>query len=225
MGDGIRYTTSECLDTFPFPDMSGTNARELLEESGKNYYEERAKIMIRRSIGMTELYNLFHDPACEDRDIDELRNLHQKIDLAVLSSFGWLDIDHRLGYTFDYIELSDIAAECDCTLDEGTSAEIIPYFETPAQAIEWASISKDLLKALPWRHEWSASIKREVISRLTILNADRYEEEVAQGLHSKSSKKASGPAAPGAKRRGRPPKSAQAGETYSVQAEQIGLGL
>jgi hypothetical protein len=64
-----------------------------------------------------------------------------------------------------------------------------------------------------------------VQARLLALNAERYEEEVAHGLHSKSSKKASGPAAPGAKRRGRPPKSAQAGENGSVQAEQIGLAL
>jgi hypothetical protein len=64
-----------------------------------------------------------------------------------------------------------------------------------------------------------------VQARLLALNAERYEEEVAHGLHSKSSKKASGPAALGAKRRGRPPKSAQAGENGSVQAEQIGLAL
>jgi hypothetical protein len=60
---------------------------------------------------------------------------------------------------------------------------------------------------------------------LLALNAERYEEEVAQGLHSKGGKKAAGPAAPGAKRRGRPPKEVQGGETDSVQAEQIGLGL
>jgi hypothetical protein len=80
-------------------------------------------------------------------------------------------------------------------------------------------------RKLPWRFRWPDAVRDDVLARLLALNAERYEEEVAQGLHSKSSKKASGPAAPGAKRRGRPPKSAQAGETGSVQAEQIGLGL
>jgi hypothetical protein len=68
---------------------------------------------------------------------------------------------------------------------------------------------------------------------LLALNAERYEEEVNLGLHSKGAKQAakasravgaSGAAATG-KRRGRPPKSSQPGETEPTQTEQMGLGL
>ena len=52
------------------------------------------------------------------------------------------------------------------------------------------------------------------------LNAERYAEEVAQGLHGKGGKKQSTAAPAGGKRRGRPAKAANSADT-----EQIGLAL
>ncbi len=88
-------------------------------------------------------------------------------------------------------------------------------------------------KKLPWRHRWPDAVRDEVLARLLALNAERYAEEVAQGLHSKGAKAGkAGPAgatvaavAPGGKRRGRPPKDTQPGETGTSQSEQMGLGL
>ncbi len=65
------------------------------------------------------------------------------------------------------------------------------------------------------------------------MNAERYAEEVAQGLHSKGAKAGKTERAgatvaavvPGAKRHGRPPKGTQLGETGTSQSEQMGLGL
>ena len=74
--------------------------------------------------------------------------------------------------------------------------------------------------SLPWRYRWPDAIRDEVLARLLALNAERYAEEVAQGLHTKNSKKGSGQAAPGSKRRGRPAKTAT-----STDTEQIGLAL
>jgi hypothetical protein len=64
-----------------------------------------------------------------------------------------------------------------------------------------------------------------VLARLLALNAERYAEEQARGVRGKVTSKAAGTAAAGGKRRGRPAKAAQAGETLSAQAEQMGLGL
>ena len=72
---------------------------------------------------------------------------------------------------------------------------------------------------------WPDAVRDDVLARLLALNAERYAEEVAQGLHSKGAKKAAGPAAAGGKRRGRPPKVAQAAETVNQQTEQMGLGV
>ena len=66
-----------------------------------------------------------------------------------------------------------------------------------------------------------------MLARLLALNAERYAEEVALGLHSKGAKQAAkvGGGAAAGKRRGRPPRGSQVGETEPMQTEQMGLGL
>jgi hypothetical protein len=50
-----------------------------------------------RQIGLTKLYNLFHDPTCDASDIQNLRKLHVEMDNAVVAAYGWkLDLDHDL---------------------------------------------------------------------------------------------------------------------------------
>jgi hypothetical protein len=83
-------------------------------------------------------------------------------------------------------------------------------------------------RKLPWRYRWPDAVRDDVLARLLALNAERYEEEVRLGLHSKAVKqaaKAAGAGGASGKRRGRPPKAAEAGETEVQQAEQMGLGL
>jgi len=85
-------------------------------------------------------------------------------------------------------------------------------------------------RKLPWRYRWPDSVRDDVLARLLALNAERYAEEVALALHSKGARqaaraaKAAGAAA-GTKRRGRPPKSSQPGETDADHSEQMGLVL
>ena len=62
--------------------------------------------------------------------------------------------------------------------------------------------------------------QRPALELLLALNAERYAEEVAQGLHGKGGRKPAADPAAGAKRRGRPPKAAG-----SADAEQIGLAF
>lgn len=51
-----------------------------------------------RQLGLTKTYNLFHSPACQDGDIARLRELHAKMDNAILACYGWNDVD--LGHDF-----------------------------------------------------------------------------------------------------------------------------
>ena len=44
-------------------------------------------------------------------------------------------------------------------------------------------------KKLPWRYRWPDEVKDDVLARLLALNAERYAEEVAMGLHNKSNKR------------------------------------
>jgi hypothetical protein len=76
----------------------------------------------------------------------------------------------------------------------------------------------------PWRHRWPDAVRDEVLARLLALNAERYVEEVNQGLRaggrSRASANCSAAPAGRGKGRGRPPKAAQSADTG-----QIGLAL
>jgi hypothetical protein len=103
MKDDLRYTPSECFETFPFP--PGLLAAEdgdgvakdsptvrCLELRGKEYYDHRAALMIKNNEGLTKTYNRFHNPEERSADILQLRSLHAQMDRAVLDAYGWTDI-------------------------------------------------------------------------------------------------------------------------------------
>lgn len=87
-----RYAPSDVFETFPLPAPTSR-----LEEIGAELDCKRREIMVRRSLGLTGLYNLVNDPAtANDLDIDSLRELHVKVDEAVMASYGWdeVPLDH-----------------------------------------------------------------------------------------------------------------------------------
>ncbi|GIW56918.1 MAG: hypothetical protein KatS3mg082_3322 [Nitrospiraceae bacterium] len=106
-----RYTPTDCFDTFPFPPAEYeriANGEWRIEEMpeafqraarvGAGYHEHRRQIMLSRQLGLTKIYNLFHDPACQDADIQRLRELHAEMDHAVLACYGWKDLDPGHGF-------------------------------------------------------------------------------------------------------------------------------
>ncbi|PMB51677.1 hypothetical protein CEN39_13990 [Fischerella thermalis CCMEE 5201] len=100
MKDDLRYTPSDCFETFPFPESWETNPT--LEAVGQEYYEFRAALMIRNNQGLTDTYNRFHDPEERDTDILKLRSLHAAMDQAVLEAYGWSDIPTDCTFLLDY---------------------------------------------------------------------------------------------------------------------------
>ena len=94
-----RYVLSDCFETFPFPDSFTPE----LDDMGERYDVLRRHIMTSRNIGLTALYNLFHDPSKNDLELEEMRQLQREIDEAVRDAYGWSDIDlghgfHEVGY-------------------------------------------------------------------------------------------------------------------------------
>ena len=100
MKDDLRYTPSDCFETFPFPE--GWDTHPALEAAGKAYYEHRAALMVDNDEGMTQTYNRFHDLYETDPRIAELRELHAAMDRAVLDAYGWSDIPTACGLLLDY---------------------------------------------------------------------------------------------------------------------------
>lgn len=93
MRGDLRYTPSDCFETFPFP--TGTAS---LGHIGERYYAHRQSIMLARHEGLTATYNRFHNPEEQAEDIRRLRELHVEMDYAVAKAYGWTDLD--LGHGF-----------------------------------------------------------------------------------------------------------------------------
>ena len=100
MKDDLRYTPSDCFETFPFPEGWGTHPD--LESVGKDYHEHRAALMMTKGEGLTKTYNRFHDIYDGDPRIAELREMHTTIDRAVLDAYGWADIPTECDFLLDY---------------------------------------------------------------------------------------------------------------------------
>ena len=99
-GDGLRYTPSDCFETFPFPE--GWETHPALEAAGRDYYEFRAALMVENDEGMTKTYNRFHNPDERDPRIAKLRALHAAMDRAVLDAYGWRDIPTACEFLLDH---------------------------------------------------------------------------------------------------------------------------
>ena len=100
MKDDLRYTPSDCFETFPFPE--NWESRPVLEAAGEAYYDYRAPLMVESNEGLTKAYNRFHDPDERDPRIARLRELHAETDRAVLDAYGWADIITDCEFLLDY---------------------------------------------------------------------------------------------------------------------------
>ena len=87
----IRYTPSDVFETFPQPPYSAS-----VEYAGKVLNEHRSHLMATRRLGLTSLYNLVHDPETRfDKEMQMLRDLHIKLDLAVCDAYDFkLELEH-----------------------------------------------------------------------------------------------------------------------------------
>ncbi len=103
--DDLRYTPSDCFETFPFPQGYETDAA--LEAIGQAYHDHRAALMIAADEGMTKTYNRFHKSDERGEPIRRLRELHDEMDRAVLRAYGWDDLAEELRPEFLTEETED----------------------------------------------------------------------------------------------------------------------
>ena len=112
----LRYSPSDCFDTFAFPVGLWQTADAGLAELGERYHAHRKALMQTLWLGLTKIYNLFHahdlSPTTvtqvSKKDADtaadgfeallELRRLHVQLDLAVRDAYGWQDLDLEHGF-------------------------------------------------------------------------------------------------------------------------------
>jgi hypothetical protein len=106
MKDDLRYTPSDCFESFPFP--LALESEPALKAAGEAYYTFRADLMVARDKGLTRTYNDFHDRRLRtDAEIERLRQLHQAMDQAVLRAYGWDDLAAAAAPNFLDVENED----------------------------------------------------------------------------------------------------------------------
>jgi hypothetical protein len=107
MRTDVRYTPTDCFESFPFPpcllsEAEGYPSHQArlasLESIGERYFIHRQGIMTRSQLGLTKTYNRFHNPDEHSPEIVELRKLHVEMDEAVAQAYGWGDLE--LGHGF-----------------------------------------------------------------------------------------------------------------------------
>ena len=101
----LKYITSSAFETFPFPMISDL---PYLEGAGEKFYLLRESFMKSAGVGLTKLYNRFHDSKEINESFIEMRKLHKQIDEAVVSAYGWddLSLEHDF-HEVDYLPEND----------------------------------------------------------------------------------------------------------------------
>ncbi|MFF3418967.1 Eco57I restriction-modification methylase domain-containing protein [Streptomyces sp. NPDC002698] len=156
MKGDLRYAPTDVFETLYWPAVT-----QGLRDAGVRLHEFRRELMLRRDAGLTAVYNLFHDQECNDEDIAELRNHHERVDVATVAAYGWHDLLDPTGVT----PPADTAHET-FRLDHG--------FHRTDQGV---------------RYTIGLAARTEIIDRLRQLNHEAYADEVRLGYHAKGASK------------------------------------
>jgi Eco57I restriction-modification methylase/MmeI, target recognition domain len=85
------YDPKASFETFPWPESQKT-----VSQTAQHFLGLRDEVMRGREVGLTRVYNLFHDPAERTIELGDLRLAHAALDRAVAEAYGWADLvlDH-----------------------------------------------------------------------------------------------------------------------------------
>ncbi len=164
----MRYTPSDCFETFPFPLNFETDPT--LEQAGQAYYDFRAALMVKNNEGLTKTYNRFHDPDEHSPDILKLRELHAAMDRAVLDAYGWTDLKPTCEFLLDYEDEDEELGDGSWGVGGSDSG--------PSSSSRNPGSRR---RRKPWRYRWPDDFRDEVLARLLELNRQRAEEERRAG--------------------------------------------
>lgn len=90
----LRYVITDAFETLPFCSFEAN----CLDDVGVRYEQHRAGLGEQHGIGLTDIYNRFHNPTDRAAEFDLLRELQCEMDKAVASAYGWDNLD--LGHGF-----------------------------------------------------------------------------------------------------------------------------
>lgn len=182
----LRYTPTDCFETYPFPKNLILHHEQQLEAIGEAYYENRRQLMLSIKLGLTKTYNAFHAPEIQPGiTAEELSGFDKK---AIEKKYG-----KELWNLWNHLQRT----EGTCILEEAIEG-IVKLRELHLQ------MDQAVLEAYGWddvllRHNFyevdylpendrirftiHPDERKEVLKRLLELNHQYFEEEARQGLH------------------------------------------
>jgi hypothetical protein len=175
MKHDLSYGVQRIVNTLPIPYDLRTKSDQLLFRTGNYYHEHRRQLMLKMQLGLTKTYNLFHALNLSLEAVEKASKQSAEIAAAAYE---------------DILKLRDLHREMD---------------EAVLAAYGWQEDSEKWGHAIELRHDFyevdylpendrirytiHPNARREILKRLLLLNHERYEEEVRQGLHDRQTKK------------------------------------
>jgi len=184
LGTGtVSISPTTCFDTFPFPIVNPEN-KSKLNKIGDLQFVFQQKLMIKINIGITGTYNQFHNPNLFFK-VNPLvaKNFEKEYSTATWNLYNHLEVKKEGNISYEEaVPLIFKLRELHKEMDEAVLA-----------SYGWQDIQLRHnfyeIDYLPEndrvRYTIHPDARKEVLKRLLLLNHERYEEEVKEGLHKK----------------------------------------
>lgn len=183
-GNTLRYTPSTAFEQFPFPQLSLSDHE--LENLGKSYFEFRSSILVDTQLGLTKIYNHFHNSELRESSIDIGRKLPAEIK-KIFNKESWNLYKHLtdLEGTITFQEAVDRISELrrlHKEMDEAVLAAYGWHIDTerwgPAIQLRHDFYEVDYLPENDRvRYTIHPDARKEVLKRLLLLNHEIHEAE------------------------------------------------
>lgn len=158
----LRYSPTDCFETFPFPDMANKQNVEQIEKLGNEYCIERKLLMSLLNIGLTKTYNLLHSQTATVAEIVKICKVEEDVALNALTYISNL---HRLQKTIDKTVMETYNWQDVILHHNFYEVEYLPENDRTRYTIH-------------------PDARKEILKRLLELNHKIYEEELRDGKHS-----------------------------------------
>ena len=192
----LRYTPSSAFETFPFPQNLSTETETELKQIGETYHEFRRQFMLKMQLGLTKMYNQFHNPQLSSEiansEIKNRKELQKKFGKETVNLWSHLQKTENVCSLEEAIADIKHLRQLHKEMDEAVLGAYKWSFDSAQEpAIDLAHDFYEV-DYLPEndrvRYTISPDARKEVLKRLLLLNHEIYEQEVAQGLHDKKKK-------------------------------------
>ena len=216
-GVGLRYSPTDAFQTYTFPQEMTEHKESQIEQIGKEYYEYRCRLMVDLQLGLTKTYNQFHNKnLCKLEGFIEIRgktiyvsaknilidgkkaknnDLEKYLSKDTVVLWNHLHKD-EIENTIYFNEAVDRISKLRDLHKQMDEAVLEAYgWHVPSEAGPAINLAHDFYEVdyLPendrTRYTISPEARKEILKRLLLLNHKTYDQEVAQGLHDKKSKK------------------------------------